>query len=171
MRVMTCVCGMSLICVYNMTHSCVWHDSLYVWYHSYRCATRLIHMCAMTYACDTSHALMWHNAITYFTWLVISWHSKYVGSIQLYVSFAKEPYKRDDILKHIFHATHHIVTHHMCDVTPTYVWRGSFIYSDSFMRVTWLIRVCGTFYVFRWYHSYICLTRLSPKWLWGGYDS
>jgi len=98
---------------------CVRHDS-------FVCA--LIRMCVMTHvytgrgnAVMTPHMndiFVRYDSLYGETWLIVwwdmthsyvhlfvcvSWWLRLVGSIQLYVSFAKEPYKRDAILqKHLF---------------------------------------------------------------------
>ena len=101
-----------------MTHLYVWHGSLmcvtwliymcdtahpYVRHDSFSCATWLIPMCDMT------HSYVRHDSFLCATRLpqqeqdereliAMGW-LWLVGSIKLQVSFAKEPYKRDDILQ------------------------------------------------------------------------
>jgi len=105
--------------VCDMTHPCVCHDLFHVKYDSFRRATWLIHVCAMTrqsdthviggfvdmvvyatgrqagvHVCDMTHPYLWHDSFIYETWLI-----------------------------------------HMCDVTHSYVSH------DSFMLHIWMSHV------------------------------
>ena len=87
-------CAIWCIHMCDMTHSYVRRDS-------FICATWLIHMCDMT------HSYVRHDSFICATWLIhIQAHTHAhmrwlwsVGSIKLYVSFAKEPYKRNNLLQ------------------------------------------------------------------------
>jgi len=93
-------CSVVEIC--DTTHSYVWHDS-------FICVTWLIYLCDMPhseYRCSVVEiSTDWD-----FCWSVVFFHFMHrlkilmgwlmlVGPIKLWVSFAKEPYKRDDILQ------------------------------------------------------------------------
>jgi len=77
---------------FSGSHSCVWHDSS-------RCVTSSVAPHIHTHTHTHTHRWMshiwyvWHRYTPTMGWLQL------VVSIQLYVSFAKEPYKRDDILQ------------------------------------------------------------------------
>jgi len=47
---------------------------------------------------------------------------------------------------------------HTCDVTRSYVWH------DSFMRVTWLIHMCDMTHSFVWHDSFICVLSRIHTW-------
>ena len=58
---------------------------------------------------------------------------------------------------------------HMCDVTHSYTWHGSFIYSQRAtffclspcpVCVTWLIHMCDVTHSYVWRDSFICMTWL-----------
>jgi len=69
------------------------------------------------------------------------------------VSFAKEPYKRADILqKRPSHVTRMYASCRTCDMTHVYVWH------DSFIHVTWLIHMCDMTHSYMWHDSYVCVT-------------
>ena len=102
------VCVTWLIRMCDVTHSYVWQDS-------FICVTWIIHMCVMTHTftcvtwlihmCDMTHSHVWQDSFTCVPWLMhmcdthsyVPWRDTL--TIKLYVSFAKEPYKRDDILQ------------------------------------------------------------------------
>jgi len=103
------------------------HDSLYVWdmthsyAHSFVCVSWLMYTqvgATQSWRHTWMIYLLEYDSLYGETWLIVwwdmthsyvhlfvcvSWWLRLVGSIQLYVSFAKEPYKRDAILqKHLF---------------------------------------------------------------------
>ena len=87
-------------CMCGMTHLCVWHDSFMREMTGFICdmthfyVTWLIHVCHDSCMCCTSHSYPEWHVFTPFEdmlWLRLA------GSFKLYVSFAKEPYKRDYI--------------------------------------------------------------------------
>jgi len=94
----------------DMTYPYEWHDS-------FTRVTILFHMCNMTRVPILSH--MW--------WL------RLVGSLNLCVSFAKEPYKRDKILQ-----KRPIILSILLIVATPYVWHY------SLLCVTWLFYICNT---------------------------
>jgi len=115
------ICVTWLIHVCDMTHSYVWHDSFicvtwlvhvcdmtrsYVWHHSFIRVTWLIHMCDMTHSYvwhDSFIRVTWHALFIFVTRLILILRGmewlRLVGSLKSQVSFAKEPYKRDNILQ------------------------------------------------------------------------
>jgi len=103
----------------DMTESYVWHD-LFI------CVTWLIHTCDITQLC------VWHDV--FHTYSDMGW-LQLVGSIKLYVSFAKEPYKRDAMLQKRPIILSILLTV-ANDMAHSYVWHHLFI------RVTWLIHTC-----------------------------
>jgi len=48
---------------------------------------------------------------------------------------------------------------HTCDMTHSYVWY------DSFIRVTWLIHMCDMTHSYVWHDSFICMTVIFLAWL------
>jgi len=107
------VCVTWLIHMCHLTHTYVFHDLfMHVTWLTQTCArasfvrvTWLIHMCDMTH----THAL--YDLFKIMGWL------RLVGSLKLQVSFAKEPYKRDDILQKrpiILSNLLHVATPYMC---------------------------------------------------------
>ena len=83
----------------DMTHSCVWHDSL-IRVNSFMCVTWLIHMCDMT------HSSVWHNSSICLTWLIDSrdrlihmWHD----TLNIDVDVTWHIYKYDMTLKNVWH--------------------------------------------------------------------
>ena len=73
------LCVTWLIHMWDMTHSCVWHDTCecvtwfihmcdvthsYLWHDSFICVTWLIHMCDMT------HSYVWRETFMCVTWLI-----------------------------------------------------------------------------------------------------
>ena len=147
-----------LIHTREMTHPHVWHDS-------FICVTWLIHMCDMTpdicvtwliHMCDVTHSCVtWltqtcdvtHSYVSIIWNVIQRWRMgwlRLVGSLKSYVSFAKEPCKRDDILQKrrmisrslLIVATPYLI--HMCDMTHLHMW------CDSFVCVTCHIESCHT---------------------------
>jgi len=105
MLYVTCVTWLTHPC--DMTHSPVWHDSL-------TRVTWLTHPCDMTYSewvdLIITYFHLWHDScrtwdMTHSSWVICQGTSMTMGwlhvagSLKLQVSFAKEPYERDDILQ------------------------------------------------------------------------
>ena len=99
---------MSLLVV-RQTHSCVWRDP-YMWvtWRVHVCdMTQVVDMCDMSASCVYPHTFicLWQVPFVCVTWrihLCAMTHMRWlplVGSFKLYVSFANEPYKKDDILQ------------------------------------------------------------------------
>jgi len=89
----------------------VWRDSETVWHDSFICATRLIHICAMThwwvchalwvarlvplvrhdafYKCDVTHISMWHDTFICVRWRIgvcdvpYGWHDSFISATWL----------------------------------------------------------------------------------------
>jgi len=110
----------------DMTHSCVWYDSLtrvtwpihkcdmiqsYVWHDSFMRETWLIH------ACDMTHSYVWHNSFICMTWLIhmcdmthsYVWHDSFICVISLI---------------------------HAGDMTHSYVWYQQHV-ADDFIAKPW----------------------------------
>ena len=131
-----------------MPHSCVWNDLAftcvkrlsYVWNncHMYD-KTCLIHVCEMTWR-------VWLDSFMCMTRLIHMGWLQLVGSIKLQVSFAKEPYKRDDILQE-----RHIILSILLSVATPYV------FHDSFICVTWLFHMRAMPHSYEWHDSFICV--------------
>ena len=112
----------------DMTHSRVCQDS-------FMCVTWIIHMCDMT------HVYVRNDVMSSFPSSTCYRDSlRLVGSLKLQVSFAKEPYKTDDILQKrpiVLRSLLIVATPyrdspviHVCDMR------------DSFICVTWHIHMC-----------------------------
>jgi len=94
-----CVCVTCLALIVLREVWCVCCNS-YIRVH----VTCLIHMCDMTDVCmcDRTRSYVWHDSFIYLSCLMYIYDMGWlwlVGSIKWRVSFAKEPYKRDDILQ------------------------------------------------------------------------
>ena len=128
----------------DMTHSYKWHD-LFI------CMAWLIHVCDMTG--DMTNSTVWHASFIIMGWLWL------VGSIKLQVSFAKETYKRDDILQ-----KRPIISSILLTVATPYDMPSSYVWLDSFMCVTWLvtwrIQMCDMTHSYVWHASFIRVTCL-----------
>jgi len=140
---MSYICVTWLIHIRDMTHSCVWHDT-------FTCVTWLIYMCDMTHSCrrrdsficvtwlihmcDMTHSYVWHDSFIRVTWLIpCMWHDTF---IHMNESAQTNLLRNTPVSLYACHmSTIKCVTWlvHMCDMTHSYVWH------DSFIRVTWLI--------------------------------
>jgi len=136
--------------VCDMTHSCAWHDP-------FMCVTWPIHVRDMTHSCVWHDPFMQIREYILFyrallqkrpiilrsllivatpyecvlpCWCGMGW-LRLVGSLMLYVSFAKEPYETDDILQ-----KRPIILRSLLIVATQYVRH------DSFICETWLIQIC-----------------------------
>jgi len=122
----------------NMTHSYVWHDSWtrahsYVWHDAFIRGPWLIHMCDMT------HAHVFNDSSTCVTRRIPMGWLRSVGSLKLQVSFAKEPYKRDDILQ-----KRPVILRSLLIVATPYV------ENDTFVCVTWRIHTWDMTHSYVW---------------------
>jgi len=129
-----------LICMCDMTHPYLWHDSsnflrlreeLYKIFLEFDlnidyfiCVTWLLHMCDMT------HSYVWHDSFIYVTWLI-----------------------------HMCDMTHS--TPSGCVRSCMYeIFLEFDLNIDYFICVTWLIHMCGMTHSCMWHDSFICVTRL-----------
>ena len=101
------ICDMTLIhmCVMTPIHMrdmTPWHvlNDMFIYTHLKCSAPGLICMRDInsSHVCDMTHLYAWHEWFKCVTWHHIGW-LRLVGSLKSQVSFAKEPYKRDDILQ------------------------------------------------------------------------
>jgi len=94
----SCGCGCGCVCEWERERRCEWHDS-YLWgtwlINSQTWLTWLIRHVAYVYT-NGHNSFIWVMRLMSTTAVGWLW---LVGSIKLQVSFAKEPYKRDDILQ------------------------------------------------------------------------
>ena len=141
----SCICGIWLIHVCDMTVLFVWYDWLmcvtcpmYLWGHDWLiCVTWLIHTSYRLW--DMTHSCVWHDCSICVIWLI-------------------------DLcdMSHVFVGTWLI---DLCDMTHSYV--ISFVGHDSFMSVTWLlylcelIDLCDMCHVFVWSASRSCVWHAS----------
>jgi len=175
----------------GVTHSYVRRDSLI--HDSFIRETWLIHIWR-----DMTHSYMRHDSFIYgATWLIHTWDMtlvtwltnmgwlRLVGSLKLQVSFAKEPYKRDDILQkrpiilrsllmvatpylsgyrrkrlHISPKKKKIQTPYTCVpwCIHTCDENHSYVWRDSFICVTWLVDMFDVTHSYVWRDSLICVT-------------
>jgi len=181
------LCCDSFTCVTCLIHCVTWRihtcdmTHSYVRRDSFTCATWLIHMRDMThsYVCDMPHSRVRRDSIIWVTCLIHScgmgW-LRLVGSLKLQVSFAREPYKRNDILQKrpiilrslLIVATPYDVfvcltwLIHTCDMTQWYVWQDLLImWHDLFVCLTWLIHTFDMAYPHVRHDSFMCATWLN----------
>jgi len=193
----TCVTWLIPMRALCMTRSCVWHDGTYVWHSqslsvsscvchdSFICVTWVVHMCDMTRSymwhdqqhlharfanlmacsavcvtwlicvCAMTHSHLWRDSLTFVTW-------RHVCDVTRSTCVSAPPISWH---AHVCMWNHSCVCVpwriHRCDMTRSYVWH------DSFLRVTWLVYVFGvTHYVWHdsfmtWLaDSFICVTWL-----------
>jgi len=148
-----------------------------MWHDSFTCVTWLISICDMT------HSHVWHDLLVHVTWLIsicdmtMGW-LRLVRSIKSWVSFAKEPYKKDCILQkrpiflrslltvatlYLWHESFYI---HVCAMMHSYVWHDLFIcirwlihmcaWHDSFICMLWLIHMCDMTHSYVWHDWHAC---------------
>ena len=132
-------------CIYvcDMTHSCMWHENIIR-------ILQLIHMCDILrwYVCydssicvDTCDMFMHASLWIHMGWLHL------VGSFKIWVSFAKEPYKRDPVLQ----KRPIILRSLRIEATPYALY-------DSFICVTSRVDVCAMTHPSVCHDSFICVT-------------
>jgi len=93
--------------LHTVCMTCVWHDSLY---------NESTHIHCRMKVCCTHKCMLYTEYMLYTVCMTCVWHDglynestyirymgwlRLVGSLKSWVSFAKEPYKRDDILQKI----------------------------------------------------------------------
>ena len=82
----------------NRKTSYIWHDPFICFHDSVICVTRFIYMRVMA----QTYIHMWAMLFSYVPHELLQYcyyYLRLVGSLKLYVSFAKEPYQRDDVLQ------------------------------------------------------------------------
>jgi len=129
-------------CVCDMTHLCVWNDSL--------CVTWLIHMCDVTrsYECETARSCVWCDSFVCVAWLIRIcgmtnpdvWHDSFVRVTRPFF-FGCVWYEWQDVCSCV------------CDVTRSYVWH---IQDEWIMSHTLCIHDGVTHSVYAWHCSLIC---------------
>jgi len=156
----------------DMTNSYVtwlihmWYDSLIrMWCDYMTClmhvgprpihmGPRPIHMCRDAFMCGMAHSdvtccvNVWHDALRW-------WRDSFVRAMihSCYVSFIclLGPFIRDVTHSYVWHDSFVRVTWliHMCDRTHPYVWNDSFmcVWLDSCTCATWLIHMCVLWYI------------------------
>jgi len=154
----------SWVCAHEFVSMCTWvREYVHMRTHEiqtiFMCATRFIHMCDMT------HSYVWHDSITFVTWLIHTWHTH-----------AHE----HTVCVRVVHENPRVPTYfYMCDMTHSYVCHDSFFMCGLFTCVTWLIHIWHALahahaqyvYMWRelksselfsyvWHDSFICVTRL-----------
>jgi len=166
----------------DMTHACVWHDSLPHTHPPdiFTCEIWLIHMWDMT------HSYVWHDSFIYVTWLIhmrdmthsYVWQASFIFvTCLIHICDMTHSYVWLDSLVcvtwliHMCDMTHSYVwldsficvtcLIHMCDMTHSYVWRThSYVWHDSITSVTWLMHMCDMTHSYVWHDSCICVTWL-----------
>jgi len=111
--------------------------------------TWLVHMCAM------AHAHAWHDSCICVAWWFVYTHGRnhwYVVStisrlLEMKVSFAKEPYKRDYILQN-----RRIILRSLLIVATPYVCH------DSCICMTYLMHMCDITKIYAWHDPCNCVT-------------
>jgi len=154
---MTHLCVTWLFHMYEMTHSCVWHDV-------FICVTWLIHMC------DLTHSYVWHTHLCV-------WHGSFSRCDPPPCKGIRECDMPDWYVTWLIH---------ICDLTHLHVWHDVFIcvtwpvvsmqpttsstysytWHDSFICVTWIIHMCDMPHPYVWHDLFICVTWLvfdSPR--------
>ena len=123
----------------------------YVWHASFICVIWLIHMCGMNHPSSVWHdwpSRVWHDSFAPWRW---EW-GIYCSHICDVICDAT--WSRACLEYSIYELTEaHIVA--IYDITSVYTWcdgvmTHSYVWHDSFTRVTWLIRMCGMT------HSHVC---------------
>jgi len=140
-----------LICVCDLTHSCVWHDS-------FMCVAWLNHVCGMTYSC------VWRDSFMCDTWRVHVWRERF----SWYKTW----------LIQVCDMTHSCVSRDFfAYVTWPLCLRMSHIYHvlcgwyDVFLWVSWLIqvrakthpRVCDVTHPCVWYKRFLPRQMTHPR--------
>ena len=126
----------------------------------FACVTWLIKTCALT------HLYVWHDSFICAAWLIHTCDMTLLYSLVLgsYTQTHKressfnslildEIHMRELTYLHVWLESYICVTWliRMCDMTHSYVWH------DSFICVTWLIHMCDMTHSYMWHDSFICV--------------
>jgi len=140
------------ICVNTYVHTCVYmYMSVCVCIQIYAYYVTRKHI--QTHTCTCTHTHTQTNTIlSHMGWLRLA------GSFKLLVSFAKESYKRDDILQQrptilrsllIIATSYHVDLQAVCMCVCVHLCVCRVVEHDSFTCLTWLIHMCDMT------HSYV----------------
>ena len=156
-RVLQCVAATWRVHMCDMTHLCVWHDSViwvkwrihvgdmthsyvcrdsYVWPDSFICVIGRIHKC------DVTHLYVSRDSFIHVPWLIHMYdvthlhvcHNLHVPLFEHVVKIMSHIWTRDMMHNSSICVTRLIL---LCDMTHSYVSR------DLFICVTWLIHMCA----------------------------
>ena len=128
----SCICVTWLIHTWDMTHSCVWHDSHRIsskepWFANF----------VMMYLCEITYLYLRHDSFTCVIWCMHLCDMPSTPSSEPRCACSMIMQLCDMTYSYVWHDSFICVTRlfHMCDMTHSYVWH------DSFICVTWLIRI------------------------------
>jgi len=144
-HIMICVTSYTWYHIHDMCHIIVAHS----WYVSHH-----IMICVTSYTWYViCHMISWMSHVTHRT---ESWHT------YIYYHLISNGGKRQRGQDDAGHELRHVRNTHVCDMTLSDVWHGSFAHVLDFTHscVTSLIHVCDMPHSCMWHHLFMCVTWL-----------